>query len=257
MNLVRRRSVVDVALQQGAVVSAEAATRAKALDRLRLRDAAFRHMTRAAAIGVLVLLSAVIVSPISGSLPGMSSVPSDYFVYLVVRGGERYLFENEEATVGRGQANDIVVDSHSISRQHARFQKTVAGVFVTDLGSTNKTFVNGVQADGPVLLRDGDVIRFGEIEADFRLEPQRLTSMNRVVSRSDPGDVARTTYFIDTIRSGRRMGKGRPLLPPMPVPALNAATDDELKAVFAYLQSIPAIKNAVPEPLPPAPPPAG
>jgi phosphate transport system permease protein len=64
--------VVDVALQQGpAVVSAEAMTRARVLDRLRLGDAAFRHLTRAAAIGVLLLLSAVIVSLIQGSLPAL------------------------------------------------------------------------------------------------------------------------------------------------------------------------------------------
>ena len=64
--------MVDVALQQGpAVVSAEAMTRARVLDRLRLGDAAFRHLTRAAAIGVLLLLSAVIVSLIQGSLPAL------------------------------------------------------------------------------------------------------------------------------------------------------------------------------------------
>jgi mono/diheme cytochrome c family protein len=60
--------------------------------------------------------------------------------------------------------------------------------------------------------------------------------------------------FIDTFRSGRRMGKGRVLLPPMPIPAFSNFTDDELKAIFAYLQSIPAIKNPIPEPLPPAQP---
>ena len=58
--------------------------------------------------------------------------------------------------------------------------------------------------------------------------------------------------FVDTIRSGRRLGKGRELLPPMPwVPFANF-TDDELKAIFAYLQTIPAIRNPVPEPIPPA-----
>jgi phosphate transport system permease protein len=41
------------------------------LDRLRLGDAAFRHMTRAAAMGVLALLSAVIISLIIGSLPAI------------------------------------------------------------------------------------------------------------------------------------------------------------------------------------------
>jgi phosphate transport system permease protein len=68
MDPARRRSVVDVALQEGAMVSAEAGTRARVLDRLRLGDLAFRHLTRAAAVGVLLLLSGVIISLIQGSL---------------------------------------------------------------------------------------------------------------------------------------------------------------------------------------------
>lgn len=58
--------------------------------------------------------------------------------------------------------------------------------------------------------------------------------------------------FKDTIRNGRRMGRGRPLLPPMPWPVYRNMTDEDLEAVFAYLQSIPAIANRVPEPVPPA-----
>jgi mono/diheme cytochrome c family protein len=60
--------------------------------------------------------------------------------------------------------------------------------------------------------------------------------------------------FIDTLRSGRRMGKGRELLPPMPWQPFSKFSDEELKAIFAYLQSLPAIRNPVPEPLPPAAP---
>jgi hypothetical protein len=64
--------------------------------------------------------------------------------------------------------------------------------------------------------------------------------------------------FIQTIRTGRHMGRGRPLLPPMPVPVYNNFSDEELAAIFAYLQTVPAIKNRVPDPLPPpaAPKPA-
>ena len=62
--------------------------------------------------------------------------------------------------------------------------------------------------------------------------------------------------FIDTIRTGKKMGKGRPTLPPMPIPGINNYTDDELRAIFAYLKSVPPISNAVPEPIPPAAPPA-
>ncbi len=57
--------------------------------------------------------------------------------------------------------------------------------------------------------------------------------------------------FIATIRTGRHMGRGREILPPMPIPVYNNFTDNDLAAIFAYLQTIPAIKNRVPEPRPP------
>jgi hypothetical protein len=58
--------------------------------------------------------------------------------------------------------------------------------------------------------------------------------------------------FIDTIRKGRQMGTGRALLPPMPAAMIANFSDEDLAAIFAYLQSLPAVKNRVPEPLPPA-----
>lgn len=57
--------------------------------------------------------------------------------------------------------------------------------------------------------------------------------------------------FIDTIRSGRIMAKGRELLPPMPVPAMQNLTDADLASIFAYLQTLLAVANRVPEPVPP------
>ena len=57
--------------------------------------------------------------------------------------------------------------------------------------------------------------------------------------------------FMDTIRTGRHQGRGRVILPPMPIPMYKNLTDEDLQAIFAYLQSIPAVKNKVPEPLPP------
>jgi phosphate transport system permease protein len=69
MQPARRRSVVDVALQGDAVEADPVAARAKALNRLRVGDIIFRAVTRAAAIGVLVILGGVIISLIDGSLP--------------------------------------------------------------------------------------------------------------------------------------------------------------------------------------------
>ncbi|MGQ0507695.1 MAG: diheme cytochrome c-553 [Myxococcaceae bacterium] len=57
--------------------------------------------------------------------------------------------------------------------------------------------------------------------------------------------------FIKSMRTGRHMGgekSARPIYPPMPWQSVARMTDPDLKAVFAYLQSIPAIKNTVPDP---------
>jgi mono/diheme cytochrome c family protein len=57
--------------------------------------------------------------------------------------------------------------------------------------------------------------------------------------------------FIATMRTGRHQGKGRPLLPPMPYFNLKGLSDEDIKSVFAYLQSLPPMKNRVPAPIDP------
>jgi mono/diheme cytochrome c family protein len=72
------------------------------------------------------------------------------------------------------------------------------------------------------------------------LTPDRETGLGKWTQRN----------FIDTIRTGRHMGRGRQILPPMPIPMYKHFTDADLQAIFSYLQAIPAIHNRVPEPLP-------
>ena len=60
--------------------------------------------------------------------------------------------------------------------------------------------------------------------------------------------------FIETIRNGRHMGAGRPLLPPMPSPVYANMTDEDLGAIYAYLQTVPALRNKVPAAVPPTAP---
>jgi phosphate transport system permease protein len=66
-----RRPVVDVALQGGSLSITDRVDRVKVLQRLRLSDAAFRYLTRAAAVMVLVILGGIIVSLIYGSWPAL------------------------------------------------------------------------------------------------------------------------------------------------------------------------------------------
>jgi len=59
--------------------------------------------------------------------------------------------------------------------------------------------------------------------------------------------------FITAIRTGKHKAKGRNILPPMPWQDFKNATDSDLKAMFAYLQSTKPITNAVPDAVEPPP----
>lgn len=54
--------------------------------------------------------------------------------------------------------------------------------------------------------------------------------------------------FIKALRTGKHLGEGRPILPPMPWPFIGKLKDRDLKDIFAYLQSLTPINNKVPDP---------
>jgi mono/diheme cytochrome c family protein len=54
--------------------------------------------------------------------------------------------------------------------------------------------------------------------------------------------------FIGALRTGRHMGQSRPILPPMPWDVYGRLPDEDLKSIYAYLRSLPPVKNRVPEP---------
>jgi mono/diheme cytochrome c family protein len=58
--------------------------------------------------------------------------------------------------------------------------------------------------------------------------------------------------FINAMRTGKHFGTSRPIMPPMPWQNLSRATDEDLRAIYAYLRSIKPITNRVPEYQPPA-----
>jgi phosphate transport system permease protein len=75
-----RRSVVDVAFQGAMRLEPAAASRARTLTRLRVTDGAFRHITRAAAAGVLIILGGVIFSLFVGALPALQAFGPNFLV---------------------------------------------------------------------------------------------------------------------------------------------------------------------------------
>jgi mono/diheme cytochrome c family protein len=59
--------------------------------------------------------------------------------------------------------------------------------------------------------------------------------------------------FMNALRKGKHLGLdgGRPILPPMPWQMIRQMTDEDLKSVYAYLRTLPAISNQIPAPVAP------
>lgn len=67
-----------------------------------------------------------------------------------------------EATIGSGEDNHLVIRRASVSRRHASIAFRKDHYEISDLGSTNGTFVNGRRVSGSVDVEVGDEIRFGD-----------------------------------------------------------------------------------------------
>jgi len=63
-------------------------------------------------------------------------------------------------------------------------------------------------------------------------------------------------FFVKAMKTGKHFGTSRDILPPMPWQSYRNLPESDLKAIFAYLHSIPPIANHVPD-SEPAPPPPG
>ncbi len=98
---------------------------------------------------------------------------------LVTSTNARYILEKADMLVGRssqasGYTADIDLSGHdpdkTLSRKHARILRSKDGVFLKEEEGRNGTFVNGTRV-GPgqtVRLAEGDRIRFGLVEVEFR-----------------------------------------------------------------------------------------
>ncbi len=84
---------------------------------------------------------------------------------VIVRGGPSGArFDlREDAIIGRVDAG-ILLDDDEVSRYHAIVRVGDGGADITDLGSTNGTFVDGRRLAGRAQLVDGSLIRVGQTE---------------------------------------------------------------------------------------------
>src|SRR4051794_8473180 len=81
----------------------------------------------------------------------------------------RYTLETDRTTVGKAPENDLALaDDPTTSHLHAMLERFPAGWCVTDLGSSNGTWVNGERIWASRRLRHGDEIRVGQTRLIFR-----------------------------------------------------------------------------------------
>jgi len=74
----------------------------------------------------------------------------------------------DEVSVGRGEDNDVVIPHASVSRAHARLMRRNGAYELTDLGSTNGSFVNNQPVQGSTVVANGSEVRFGNIRFILR-----------------------------------------------------------------------------------------
>jgi Mg-chelatase subunit ChlD len=74
-----------------------------------------------------------------------------------------YTLLKAEVSLGRAEDNDIVIPHPSVSRSHARLARRDGSFVLTDLNSTNGSYVNNRQVEGSVVVSNGSEVRLGDI----------------------------------------------------------------------------------------------
>ena len=92
------------------------------------------------------------------------------FVLTIAEGkgrGQKFQFDAESVTIGRGAENDVVLNDAGVSRTHARIERKSASWMLLDNGSANGTELNGAPLQKPSALRAGDRIGVGPVTFEF------------------------------------------------------------------------------------------
>jgi hypothetical protein len=93
--------------------------------------------------------------------------------------GKILRLDRETQVIGRSTECDLRLDDEFVSQRHAVIRREPFGGVIEDLGSSNGVIVNGEQIDAPMPLRDGDVVRLGNVVFHY-------VRSGRNVARAEP-----------------------------------------------------------------------
>ena len=90
----------------------------------------------------------------------------------------RFQLDRQSVTLGRGDENDIAIDSGSVSMKHAEMCRVDGGYILRDLGSTNGIKLDNQRSE-EVPLQHGISLRLGDVTFDFALTEEELEALAR------------------------------------------------------------------------------
>jgi DNA-binding winged helix-turn-helix (wHTH) protein len=95
---------------------------------------------------------------------------------------QTFVLSEGDNVIGRDPRCQVWVDHSGVSRRHAliRIEDGMERPELTDLGSTNGTFVGGTRVEGVTPLTDGDVIKVGSVSLKFREWTEKASRTKRI-----------------------------------------------------------------------------
>jgi len=165
-----------------------------------------------------------------------------FTIVISEKGGaeRRETFDKNEINVGRVQGNDLMLPKGNVSKHHARLLYRDGRFIVTDLKSTNGTYVNGRKIAQATIVREGDKIYIG----DFIL-------------RIDGGAEAEAGAPPPPEPPPPPMPMAPPQMSPMPPQVMGGPSGTPLGPPVAPMMTSPAPPPAMPAGMPPIPAPMG
>jgi pSer/pThr/pTyr-binding forkhead associated (FHA) protein len=152
--------------------------------------------------------------------------------------GKTFPLEGDVLTIGREAGNQIVINDAEVSRKHSQLVFQGGKYVLTDLGSTNGTFVNGQRLTGQHVLQAGEIISLGE---QINLLYEAIVAVDPNATMLSAGKLPASAYSAPVSRpvpqpeyAGRIPAGPEPVIS-MPAPAKKSNTTPVLIGIGCLL----------------------
>lgn len=81
--------------------------------------------------------------------------------------GTEYLLDHLPVSIGRALDNDVIINDPHVSRTHCTIYSDDKLFFISDLNSTNKTYLNDKEVRLPKIINDNDIMAIGKTYIRF------------------------------------------------------------------------------------------